>query len=102
MCGENARVPAEAADIQLNYTATDFIVGAPEGDKMGCEAMESYLHTIKADDPVCAEVSADSAEMCQCPEDIPETEAPTTASAAVVVESALTGVAVMAMMMMMM
>ena len=90
MCGGNALVPAETYDMLLNYTATDFIPGAPEGQIMGCGSMESYLHTISESDPMCTEISEASAEMCQCPEDTGEsdtgpddgTEAPAEPSAA--------------------
>ena len=107
MCGGDVRIPADAVDIQLNYTATDFIAGAPEGTLMGCEAMESYLHTQKADDPMCAEISMEVAETCMCGEatssegggETPdEGDTPADgASSAVVVMSALSGVAMMAM-----
>lgn len=111
MCGGDIRIPADAVDIQLNYTATEFIVGAPEGTLMGCEAMESYLHTQKGDDPMCAEIAVEVADTCMCsegtaagggggetPDDI---DVNADGSSAVVVKSALSGVVMLVVAVMM-
>jgi len=63
-------VPDEAADMGLaDYTATNFISGAPIGSLMSCTTMESWLHTKDKNDAQCSTIRMDIAETCQCPDE---------------------------------
>jgi len=64
LCGGDAKVPAANIDVGLDYAASDYIVSAPPGEMLSCESMESYLHTLSADDETCAEITANVTDTC--------------------------------------